>query len=187
MDVLLWVFVVVGVAVVVVAGFIIAIYNRLVTLRSRVDNAWSQIDVQLRQRYDLVPGLIESVKKYAEHEKTTLENVIKARQVAMDAKSVAEQGQAENMLTSTLRSLFAVAEQYPDLKANQNFLHFSDQLTALEGKIAYARQFYNDAVMSYNMGTQQFPSNLVAGSFGFGARDYFEIEDAAKEPVPVKF
>jgi LemA protein len=186
MGPLIWVFGAVVVAVIAVAAVVIGIYNRLVTLRSRVDNAWSQIDVQLRQRYDLVPGLIESVKKYAEHEKTTLENVIKARQGAIDAKGVADQGQAENMLTSTLRSLFAVAEQYPDLKANQNFLHFSDQLTALEGKIAYARQFYNDAVMSYNMGTQQFPANLVAGSFGFVAREYFEIEDAAKQPVEVK-
>jgi LemA protein len=183
---LIWVLGIVIVAVVAVAAVIIGIYNRLVQLRSRVDNAWSQIDVQLRQRYDLVPGLIESVKKYAEHEKTTLENVTKARQLAMDAKTVAEQGQAENVLTSTLRSLFAVAEQYPDLKASQNFLQFSDQLSGLESKIAYARQFYNDAVMMYNMATEQFPSNLIAGSFGFAAREYFEIEEAAKQPVEVK-
>ncbi len=175
------------IAVVVVVGFVVGIYNRLVTLRSRVDNAWSQIDVQLRRRYDLIPNLVETVKGYAAHEKETLEKVIQARQVAMDAQSVAQQGQAENMLTSTLRSLFALAEAYPDLKANQNFMMLQEELSGTESKIAYARQFYNDSVMTYNMTTQQFPSNLVAGSFGFTARDYFEIEDEAKEPVDVKF
>jgi LemA protein len=173
--------------IVIVAAAIIGMYNRLVTLRSRVDNAWAQIDVQLRQRYDLVPGLIESVKKYAEHERETLENVIKARQVAIDAKGVAQQSEAENMLTSTLRSLFAVAEQYPDLKASQNFLDFSERLSGIEAKIAYARQFYNDSAMDYNMTIQQFPSNLIAGSFGFTGRDYFEIEGEAREPVKVSF
>jgi LemA protein len=175
------------VGIVVVVGAIVGIYNRLVTLRSRVDNAWSQIDVQLRRRYDLIPNLVETVKGYAAHEKETLEKVIQARQVAMDAKSVGEQGEAENMLTSTLRSLFAVAEAYPDLKANQNFLMLQEELSGTESKIAYARQFYNDSVMTYNMTTQQFPSNLIAGSFGFAAREYFEIEEAAKEPVAVKF
>lgn len=173
--------------IVVVAAAIIAIYNRLVTLRARVANAWAQIDVQLRQRYDLLPGIIESVKKYASHEKETLENVIKARQMAIDAKGVAEQSQAENALTSTLRSLFAVAEQYPDLKANEGFQDFRETLRGIEAKIAYARQFYNDSAMDYNATIQQFPSNLVAGSFGFAARDYFEIEGIAREPVPVSF
>jgi LemA protein len=166
-------------AVVVVAVFVISIYNRLVTLRSRVDNAWSQIDVQLRRRYDLIPNLVETVKGYAAHEKDTLEKVIQARTMAMNA--------AENMLSGTLKSLFAVAEAYPDLKANQNFLMLQEELAGTESKIAYARQFYNDSVMSYNMSTQQFPSNIVAGAFGFTQRDYFEIEEAAKEPVQVKF
>jgi LemA protein len=175
------------VAAVVVAAFVIGIYNRLVTLRSRVDNAWSQIDVQLRRRYDLIPNLVETVKGYAAHEKETLEKVIQARNMAMNAQSVKEQGEAENMLSGTLKSLFAVAEAYPDLKANQNFLMLQEELAGTESKIAYARQFYNDSVMSYNMATQQFPSNLVAGSFGFTQREYFEIEEAAKEPVQVKF
>jgi LemA protein len=174
-------------AVVVVAVFVISIYNRLVTLRSRVDNAWSQIDVQLRRRYDLIPNLVETVKGYAAHEKDTLEKVIQARNMAMNAQTVKEQGEAENMLSGTLKSLFAVAEQYPDLKANQNFLMLQEELSGTESKIAYARQFYNDSVMSYNMSTQQFPSNIVAGAFGFTQRDYFEIEEAAKEPVQVKF
>jgi LemA protein len=174
-------------AVVLVAAFVIVIYNRLVTLRSWVDNAWSQIDVQLRRRYDLIPNLVETVKGYAAHEKETLEKVIQARNMAMNAQTVKEQGEAENMLSGTLKSLFAVAEAYPDLKANQNFLMLQEELSGTESKIAYARQFYNDSTMSYNMGTQQFPSNLVAGAFGFTQRDYFEIEEAAKEPVQVKF
>lgn len=178
---------VLGLAVLVVAGLIVGIYNRLVTLRSRVDNAWSQIDVQLRRRYDLIPNLVETVKGYATHEKETLEKVIQARTMAMNAQTVKEASDAENMLTGTLKSLFAVAEAYPDLKANQNFLMLQEELSGTESKIAYARQFYNDSVMSYNMTTQQFPSNLVAGSFGFTQRDYFEIEEAAKEPVAVKF
>jgi LemA protein len=174
-------------AVAVVAVFVVSIYNRLVTLRSRVDNAWSQIDVQLRRRYDLIPNLVETVKGYAAHEKETLEKVIQARNMAMNAQTVKEQGEAENMLSGTLKSLFAVAEAYPDLKANQNFLMLQEELSGTESKIAYARQFYNDSVMSYNMSTQQFPSNLVAGAFGFTQRDYFEIEEVAKEPVQVKF
>lgn len=175
------------IAVVILAAFVIGIYNRLVTLRSRVDNAWSQIDVQLRRRYDLIPNLVETVKGYAAHESGTFEKVIQARNMAMSATTVKEQGDAENVLTGTLKSLFALAESYPDLKANQNFMMLQEELSGTEGKIAYSRQFYNDSVMSYNMQTQQFPSNIVAGSFGFTQRDYFEIEEAAKEPVQVKF
>ncbi|MBM3496724.1 MAG: LemA family protein [Armatimonadetes bacterium] len=171
----------------VIAVAVIGIYNRLVTLRNRVDNAWSQIDVQLRRRYDLIPNLVETVKGYAAHERETLEKVTQARQMAIDAKSVAEHSQAENMLTSTLRSLFAVAEAYPDLKANQNFLMLQEELSGTESKIAYARQFYNDSVMTYNTTTQAFPSNIVAGVFGFTAREYFELEDVAREPVAVSF
>ncbi len=176
------------VALVIIAAIVIGIYNRLVTLRARVDNAWSQIDVQLRRRYDLIPNLVETVKGYRIHESETLEKVTQARNMAMNAQSVKEQGEAENMLTGTLKSLFAVAEAYPDLKANQNFMMLQEELSGTEGKIAYSRQFYNDSVMSYNMATQQVPTNLVAGAFGFTQRDYFELEDAAaKEPVQVKF
>jgi LemA protein len=173
--------------IVVVAGIVIGIYNRLVTLRARVDNSWSQIDVQLRRRYDLIPNLVETVKGYAAHESQTLQAVTEARNMAMSAEGVKATGEAENMLSGALKSLFAVAEAYPDLKANQNFLMLQEELSGTESKIAYARQFYNDSVMSFNMTIQQFPSNLVAGSFGFTAREYFEIEEAAKEPVQVKF
>jgi LemA protein len=171
--------------VVVLAG--IGIYNRLVTLRNRVDNAWSQIDVQLRRRYDLIPNLVETVKGYAAHERETLEAVVAARGAAMSAQTVAEHSQAENMLSGTLKSLFALAEAYPDLKANQNFLMLQEELSGTESKIAYARQFYNDSVMSYNTATQTVPSSIVAGMFGFQQREYFEIEAAAAEPVQVQF
>jgi len=165
----------------------IGIFNRLVTLRNRVDNAWSQIDVQLRRRYDLIPNLVETVKGYAAHEKDTLERVIQARNAAMNAEGVEAKGEAENMLTGTLRSLFALAENYPDLKANQNFLMLQEELSGTESKIAYARQFYNDSVMTYNTSQQTFPANVVAGMFGHSPREYFEIEEDAKEPVKVQF
>jgi len=175
------------VVIVVIAVAIITLYNRLVTLRNRVENAWSQIDVQLRRRYDLIPNIVETVKGYAAHEKEALERVIQARSVAMAAQGVEQQSQAENMLTGTLKSLFALSEAYPDLKANQNFLMLQEELTGTEGKIAYARQFYNDSVMSYNMAIQQFPANVIAGMFRFAERPYFEIEAVAREPVKVQF
>ena len=168
----------------VVGGAIIALYNRLVVLRNRVDNSWSQIDVQLRRRYDLIPNLVETVKGYATHESETFEKVTQARNMAVDAGSVAEQGQAENMLTGALKSLFAVAEAYPELKANTNFLKLQEELSGTEGKIAYARQFYNDSVMSYNTAIQSFPANLLAGMFGFTEREYFEIELAEVREAP---
>ncbi len=173
--------------VVVLVAAAIGIYNRLVTLRNRVENAWAQIDVQLRLRYDLIPNLVETVKAYAAHEKETFEQVIAARSSAMSAQSVAEHSEAENALTGTLKSLFALAENYPDLKANQNFLMLQEELSGIEAKIAYARQFYNDSVMTYNTSQQTFPSNVVAGMFGHTPRDYFEIEEAVKEPVKVQF
>lgn len=176
-----------GLLVLVLIVAAIGIFNRLVTLRNRVDNAWSQIDVQLRRRYDLIPNLVETVKGYAAHEKETLDRVIQARSAAMSAQSVAEKGEAENMLTGTLKSLFALAESYPDLKANQNFLMLQEELSGTESKIAYARQFYNDSVMTYNTAQQTFPANVVAGMFGHTPRQYFEIEEAAKEPVKVQF
>jgi LemA protein len=176
-----------GLLVVVVLFAAVGIYNRLVTLRNRVDNAWSQIDVQLRRRYDLIPNLVETVKGYAAHEKETLERVIQARNVAMAAQTVGEHSEAENMLSGTLKSLFALAESYPDLKANQNFMMLQEELAGTESKIAYARQFYNDSVMSFNTAQQTFPANILAGMFGFTPRDYFEIEEEAKEPVKVQF
>lgn len=173
--------------VVVIGIAVIAIYNNLVTLRNRVDNAWSQIDVQLKRRYDLIPNLVETVKGYAAHEKGVLEEVTKARSQAISAGTVAEQAQAENMLTQTLRSLFAVSENYPQLRASENFMQLQEELSGTESKIAFARQFYNDGVYKYNTATQVFPSNVVAGMFHFTQREYFEIEDIAKEPVQVKF
>ncbi|MDI6693256.1 MAG: LemA family protein [Anaerosomatales bacterium] len=178
---------IVGLVALVAAFAVIGIYNRLVTLRNRIDNAWSQIDVQLRRRYDLIPNLVETVKGYAAHERETLEKVIAARNAAMGAQSVKERSEAENALTGTLKSLFALAESYPDLKANQNFLMLQEELAGTESKIAYARQFYNDSVMTYNTAIQVFPSNVVANVFGFREREYFEIEEAAREPVAVKF
>jgi LemA protein len=165
----------------------IVTYNRLITLRNRVDNSWSQIDVQLRRRYDLIPNLVETVKGYASHESQVFERVTEARTAAIGAQTVADQGRAENMLTESLKSLFAVAEAYPDLKANQNFLNLQQELSSTESKIAYARQFYNDSVLSYNTATQVFPTNVFAGVFGFTPKEYFEIEAAAAEPPQVDF
>ncbi len=173
---------------IVAAVALIVLYNRLIVLRNRVDNAWSQIDVQLRRRYDLIPNLVETVKGYASHESETFEKVTQARNMAVNAQTVAEQGQAENMLTGALKSLFAVAEAYPELKANENFMQLQEELSGTESKIAYARQFYNDSVMSYNTGIQSFPANLFAGMFGFTPREYFEIELAeAREAPQVSF
>jgi LemA protein len=174
-------------AIIAAAAVVIALYNRLVTLRNRCDNAWAQIDVQLRRRYDLIPNLVATVKGYASHERETLENVVKARDVAMGATDVQQRSDAENALTATLRSLFALAEAYPDLKANASFADLQTQLTDTEGKIAYARQFFNDSVMSFNTAIQQFPASLIAGIFGFQERQYFEIEASATEPVTVSF
>ena len=162
-------------------------YNRLVRLRVRTENAWSQIDVQLRRRYDLIPNLVETVKGYAKHEKGTFEAVTQARANAINAQGVAAQAQAENQITSALKSLFAVAEAYPDLKANQNFLNLQEELTGTEGRIAYARQFYNDAVLRLNTKIQSFPSNILAGMFGFKEHEYFEADDTSRGPVSVQF
>ena len=179
--------VVIGVIVLVVL-VVIAIYNRLITLRNRVDQAWAQIDVQLRRRYDLIPNLVETVKGYAAHERETFQQVTEARARCIDAGTVREQGEAENMLTGALRRLFAVVENYPELKANENFLMLQEELAGTEGKIAYARQFYNDSVMTLNMTIQRVPNNLVASTFGFKERDYFEIEEPeARAPVEVSF
>ena len=180
--------VVVLVIIVIIIIVAVGIYNNIITLRNRGDNAWSQIDVQLRKRYDLIPNLVETVKGYAAHEKETLEKVIKARNMGIDAKTVEDQAKAENMITSTLKSLFAVAEQYPNLKADQHFSRLMEQLNGIESNIAYARQFYNDTVLQYNTRIQTFPGNVFAGRFGFAQRGYFEIEEPeAREPVKVQF
>ena len=181
---LLWILL--GVALLVVVYGIVQ-YNGLVRLRNRIESAWSQIDVQLQRRYDLIPNLIETVKGYAAHEKGVFESVTEARSRAMSAQGPAQQAQAENMVTSALKSLFAVAEAYPDLKANQNFALLQEELSGTEGKIAYARQFYNDSVQSYNTKIQTFPSNLVAGAFGFKEREYFEADDQSRGPVQASF
>jgi LemA protein len=171
----------------VVVLWAIYAYNRMRTLRNRIDASWSQIDVQLRRRYDLIPNLVETVKGYAAHERQVFENVTRARSLGIEAKSVPEQAQAETMITQALRQLFAVAENYPDLKANQNFLALQEELTATEGRIAFARQFFNDTVLRYNNTIQVFPNVVIAGTFGFEQKEYFEIEDASREPVRVQF
>lgn len=169
---------------------IIGIYNRLVALRQTCNQAWSDIEVQLKQRQDLVPQLVNTVKGYAKHEKETLNEVIQARQAAVSAGSVDTQAVAEGMLSQALGKLFALAEAYPDLKANENFLQLQDQLADVENKIAAARRFYNNAVQEYNTGREQFPANLIAGPFNFEPRDFFEsIEgrEALETPVEVDF
>ncbi|MDI6822240.1 MAG: LemA family protein [Actinomycetota bacterium] len=180
-------FLIIGLVLLIALG-LIYIYNRLVVLRNRIENAWAQIDVQLKRRYDLIPNLVETVKGYAAHEKELFENVTKARAEAIKSTgSVGKQAQAENMLTQTLRSLFAVAENYPELKANENFMMLQEELAGTESKIAYARQFYNDTVMKYNTMIQSLPTRLVAPAFGFSPREYFEIEEVSREPVKVQF
>jgi LemA protein len=182
---MVWVLVAIGVVVVLLIGFIIVLFNRLVRYRNRVDNAWHQIDVQLNRRADLIPNLVETVKGYASHERETFEAVTQARSAIMNAKSVGESAQAEGMLGQALKSLFAVAEAYPELKANQNFLALQEELSGTENKIAYARQFYNDSVMSYDIARQKFPANILAGMFGFKEqREYFEPETPAAREVP---
>ncbi|MGH2499594.1 MAG: LemA family protein [Candidatus Limnocylindria bacterium] len=177
--------------VAVVALFLIFTYNRLVTLRQRVKEAWADIDVQLKRRWDLIPNLVETVKGYAAHERQTFENVTNARAAAVSAGASAapeQRAQAENMLTGALRSLFAVAENYPQLQAVQEFKDLSENLTATEDKIAFARRFYNGNVRDYNTALQTFPTNLLGSSFGFGPEQYFELADTSERAVPqVKF
>jgi len=177
----------VGVFAFILIVAFIAIYNGLVRLRNRVKNAWSQIDVQLKRRHDLIPNLVETVRGYMKHERETLEAVTKARQMAIDASKagdIAAQIRAENMLSQTLRSLFALVENYPDLKANQNFLKLQEELTSTENRIAYARQHYNDSVMNYNNKCEMFPSNIVANMFGFKRAEFFEVEEEAERQPP---
>jgi LemA protein len=182
-------YIILGVVAVVVA-WLIATYNGFITLVNRAKEAWSDIEVQMKRRYDLIPNLVETVKGYAAHEKTAFENVTKARSQAMQAGTVAEHAAAENMLTGALKSLFAVSEAYPDLKANTNFLELQRELSDTENKIQASRRFYNSTVMALNTGLEQFPGNVVGNMFKFEKREFFELdesEQAAKQPVAVKF
>ncbi len=181
--------IVVGVVLVLAIGFIVATYNGLVTLRNRVEEAWSDITVQLKRRTDLIPNLVNSVKGYATHEKEVFEKVTEARSAIMDAKGVKDTAEAENMLEGALKNLFAVAEAYPDLKANQNFMQLQQELVDTEDKIQASRRFYNGGVRDLNTKIQTFPANIVAGMFNFQAKEFFEVEDRAsvENPVEVKF
>ncbi|HEX6238079.1 MAG TPA: LemA family protein [Acidimicrobiales bacterium] len=175
-------------AVVVAAAlYVIVAYNGLVSLRNRIENAWAQIDVQLTRRYDLIPNLVETVKGYASHERETLDRVIQARNAGIAATSPHEQAEAENQITGALKSLFALSEAYPDLKANQNFAQLQEELTGTEGRIAYARQFYNDTVYRYNTKIQSFPANVLANTFRFSEREYFQADDESRGPTQVSF
>ena len=176
------------VAIVVVLVLVgIGMYNGLVKLRNQVEGAWAQIDVQLKRRYDLIPNLVETVKGYAAHERETLDAVIQARNMAQSATGPAEAAAADNVLTGALKSVFALSEAYPDLKANQNFLNLQEELTGTEGRIAYARQNYNDVVQRYNTKIQTFPPSLFAKMFGFAQREYFEAEPDSRGNVKVQF
>ena len=184
----MWIIIVILVIIVALAVFAIAAYNGLIRGRNQVENAWSQIDVQLKRRVDLVPNLVETVKGYAAHEKETLDAVIRARNAAVAAPNTpAAQADANNMLTGALRQLFALSEAYPDLKANQNFLALQEELTATEGRVAYARQFYNDSVLNYNNKLQQFPTVFFARMMKFDRREYFEADEASREVPKVGF
>jgi LemA protein len=164
--------------------FVIGIYNSLVRTRNQVDNAWSQIDVQLKRRHDLIPNLVETARGYMKHERETFEAITQARSQAVSAKTVPEASQAEGRLADALSRFMLVVENYPELKANQNFLALQEELTSTENKIAFARQNYNDQVLSYNNQTQMFPSSIVAGMFNFAKRDFFEVQTAAEREVP---
>jgi len=182
-NVLLWI----GIAVVVVILFIILLFNSLIRLRNEVNNSWAQIDVQLKRRSDLIPNLIESVKGYMKHEREVLTGVTKARTAFMNATTMRAKAKASNMLTETLKSLFAVSENYPKLRANENFLQLQEELTGTENKISYARQHYNDIVMLFNNKMQVFPNTIFASMMNFQKKELFEIAEAERKPVKVKF
>lgn len=173
--------------VAVLAIFVIVIYNSLVRDRNRVDNAWGQVEVQLQRRWDLIPNLVETVRGYATHEQATFENVARARAGAEAAEGPAEQAQAENFLTQALRQLFAVAEDYPELRASENFNNLQEELEETENKIAVSRQIYNDTVLTYNNKVQQVPTNIVAALTGFDTREFFDAGDEAQQAPSVQF
>ena len=174
-------------AIALLVALVVLLYNRLVTLRNRVDNAWAQVDVQLKRRYDLIPNLVETVKGYAAHERETFEAVTNARTRAQAAQGPAEQGAAEGLLSQALGRLFAVAEAYPELQADENFRQLQDELAQTENRIAVSRQVYNDTVLTYNTAIQTVPGLLIAGPFGFTKRDFFEVEEVAREAPRVAF
>lgn len=185
----MFLYILLGIVLVLIA-LAVAIYNKFIRLKTRADEAWSDIDVQMKRRYDLIPNLLETVKGYMQHERATLESVTQARTQAMGAQSIQEQANAENMLTGALKSLFAVAESYPDLKANQNFIELQRELTDTENKIQAARRFFNANVRDLNISVESFPSNIIASIFGFGKREFFELaegEENARNPVKVSF
>ena len=184
---MIWIIVIVVAVVALILLFLVWMYNRLVRLRNRTQNAWAQVNVQLRRRYDLIPNLVESVKGYAAHERGTFEEVTRARTAAQQAQTVPEQAQAENALTAAIGRLFAVAEAYPQLRATENFQQLQEQLSDTEQKIAVSRQVYNDTVLTYNNGIQTVPTNIVAGLFHFEPRTFFEIEDPVREAPRVQF
>ena len=184
---MLWLWIVIGIVVLLLLA-VVLLYNRLVRLRNRVENAWAQIEVQLRRRYDLIPNLVETVRGYASHERATFEEVTKARTAAQEARTVPEQAQAENLLTQAIGRLFAVAEDYPELRATENFQQLQAQLEDTEGKIAVSRQVYNDAVLTYDTALETVPTNVVGNLFSFEEKPYFEIEEpAAREAPRVQF
>jgi LemA protein len=179
-------FLILGIILVIVAWFILT-YNNFVNLRNRVKNAWAQIDVQLKRRYDLIPNLVETVKGYAKHEKEIFENIAELRAKAMGATSIKDIGESNNQITGTLKTLFAVAENYPELKANEEFLKLQEELTNTENKIAFSRQFFNDIVMNYNATQQKIPANLIAGMMNLKPEEYYPVDEAEKGPVKVQF
>ncbi len=184
----MWLVIIVVIVAVLIVVYLITAYNGLIRRRNQIENSWSQIDVQLKRRLDLIPNLVETVKGYAAHERETLDAVIKARNSATAAPDTPQaQAQADNQLTGALRQVFALSEASPDLKATQTFLALQEELTATEGRIAYARQFYNDSVLSYNNKIQQFPGMLLAGPMKFSPREYFEAEEGAREVPKVQF
>jgi len=187
MDTLLILGIIVILVVVIFLLIFVSYYNRIIRLENRIDNSWSQIDVQLRRRADLIPNLMETVKGYMKHEKEVLENVTKARTSLMNAKTPQKNVEADNMLTGALKTLFAVAENYPDLKANQNFLNLQDELTHTEDKIAYSRQHYNDTVLSFNNTIETFPGNFFARRMGKKTREMLQIPETSRELPKVKF
>ena len=184
---MVWVVVVIVALIVILLLVLVGMFNKLVRLRNRAQNAWAQVDVQLRRRYDLIPNLVETVKGYAAHERETFESVTAARTAAQQAQGVAQQAQAENMLTAALGKLFAVAEAYPQLRATENFQQLQAQLSDVEQNIAVSRQVYNDTVLSYDNALQTVPTNIIAGMFHFNPREYFQTEDATRAAPQVSF
>lgn len=182
----LWLWIIIALVAIILL-YIIITYNSLIRLNTRIDNAWSQIDVQLKRRYDLIPNLVNTVKGYMKHEKTVLENITKARSAMMKATTLTEKAKQSDVITSTLKTLFAVAENYPNLKANQNFMMLQEELSGTENKIAYSRQFYNDSVMVFNAKIKTFPTKIFADMLNFKERDFFKTEGKEREPVKVEF